>query len=217
MLPITFGLIAFNNEKKTLQRLQRDVLPAALKVNERYSTRATIAVVDNSASPTESIVTWLRENYPAWIFKWNDGANWMHSRSVNWFAIKYPGTLVYVCSQHGKSYDPSWAIDLIEAANSDPQAAMAGHVVPGSWDGRSIQFVQGGIFAVRTEVLRRMPFDEANIPHYWNDVELGDRFLRNGYKLIDVQSVRSAWRAMWVPRQTAPRAGLKYVHDESEA
>jgi hypothetical protein len=212
MIPVTAIMIAYNNEDRSLQRLQRDLSPAI----NRHELKAELIVVDNSEHRSDRLAAateFLTDGY----YCWHQGRNLMYGPALNYAAniARHP-YLLYVCTNHGFARDPTWPLDLLEAVQH-PQVAMAG-CLQDSGPPEDAGFpadlphihVQGGVFAARTEVLRAHPYPEDGPYVHWGaDIVMSFALMKAGYELVDVPTIKSVWRT------GAGDGHWKYVHDES--
>ncbi len=216
-------LVPYNNPHKTEMRWRRDVLAALKHAGAPYAVTA----VDNSRERNENLADLFGDGY-----LWQEGRNLQYGPSINLAVQRVVAPYVlYVCSQHGRSVDPSWLADLLEPLQADPSVGMTGHLMGSnspegvahatgcSWVAEKYRFddgvkqhVQGGVFACRTEVLLRFPYPP-EIAQLYTDHVMTWAALKAGYKCVDVPSIISVWRrALWEHEKT----GKKYYHDESE-
>jgi hypothetical protein len=144
-------------------------------------------------------------------YEWNGGRNYGYGGALNRAVrqAKYE-RIVYLCTNHGSMNDPTWLDDIL-APLEDPSVAMAGSVLPCLYAcfgeaGRGIH-VQGGVFAARTEALRRHPHSP-RYPHLASDIWVSRELLRAGYTLADVPSVASRWS-----EKVSDREKRKIVHE----
>jgi hypothetical protein len=212
---VTVGLIPFHHPDKTRTRLTRDVLPTFAAYPD---WQFEVLVADNSPRYDRGLADLLADRCPhPHGYKWNNGLNLQYARAMNLLAAaaRHP-VFVYVCAAHGRMLDPGWLADLV-APLADPRVAMAGTVLPVVPDerqgflGGGVEpvHVQGGVFAARTDLLRRFPYDP-RFPHLFSDVWVSWKLQREGYQLADVPAVRSVWTGVAEP------GGFKYVHDYAE-
>jgi GT2 family glycosyltransferase len=206
MIPVSAVMIAYENEKSSLTRLRRDLLPALKRLVVKE-----LIVIDNSAQPLNRLAEALRRC--GGRYYWNNGDNLLYGPSMNMAAklARHP-YLLYVCSNHGESRDPTWATDLLAAVDY-AQVAMAGTLWP-SGDPTAVGFpddlphhhVQGGVFAARRDVLLQHPWPEGEYAHYGADLVVCFQLMAAGYAIVDVPTVRSTWR------EHPGEGDWKYVH-----
>lgn len=215
MIGVTAIMIAHNNEEAALTRLHRDLLPALKGFD------AELIVIDNSRTTSAELadalitaeVDGVRTRY-----QWQLGNNLMYGPAMNLaITLSTRPYLLYVCTNHGYSRDPSWAMDLLTPLIEDDTrtVAMTGclqdagppeaHGFPATLPPIH---VQGGVFAARRDVLRAFPFPDGEYAHWGADIHVCFALLNAGFTLIDVPTVRSVWRT------AAGNGDWKYVHEE---
>jgi GT2 family glycosyltransferase len=215
MIPVTAIMIAYNNEDKALVRLQRDLLPALDGLD------AELIVIDNSETTSVELADALITAEVEGIhtrYQWQLGNNLLYGPAIN-AAVKLATRpyLLYVCTNHGYSRDPSWATDLLTPLVDDDTrtVAMTGclqaagppenHGFPASLP--QIH-VQGGVFAARRDVLRAFPYPDGEYAHWGADIHECFALMHAGFHLVNVPTITSVWR------QAAGNGHWKYIHDE---
>lgn len=223
-------LLCYENPDQTLLRWERDVLPALERASEAFGLAGAVTVVDNSAGMSDALNARFRADYV------RPGTNLQYGPGINLAVRRRPSAFtVYACTRHGRAFDSSWMTDLLAPLVADPRAGLAGclwgsnspegvadatgqawvadqfRFVDEGGRGYVPQHVQGGVFAARTEVLLRFPYDAA-IPHLYTDHLITWRALKAGYRCADVPGVRSVWRDRW--REKYSMDGVKYLHDD---
>src|SRR6516165_8544985 len=207
VIPVTAVMIAYNNEDKSIERLQRDLLPAlALPALD-----AELIVIDNSATTAQ--VDGVQTRY-----QWQLGKNLMYGPALN-LAVdlaRHP-YLLYVCTNHGHARDVTWSLDLLAPLIADRTVAMTGSLADsgrpenaGFSPSLPRHHIQGGVFAARVDLLREHPYPEGDheCVHWGADIFECFQLMKTGYMLLDVPTVRSVWRA------SAGEGSWKYVHEE---
>lgn len=209
-MQVTVGICPYNNVASFAERMTRLILPT-LRHYPQWETE--IICVDNSTTHDCTMVKPLAESGVPFTYVWNGGRNEAYGGAINRMMTlaRYPH-FVYVCSGHGKLHDPTWLEDII-APLSEPRCGQSGTIAPSNYEdiGRHGWgwHVQGGLFAARTEVLRKFPYS-AKYPHLHSDVWLSRELEDNGYRLVGVPSVASVWgRVVYEPHP------FKVVHDHS--
>jgi hypothetical protein len=208
-------MVVHNNEAGSLTRFLRDLLPALWLL--RPILDAELIVVDNSAARLDRLANAVMDNGAfAAHYCWQGGQNLMYGPSLN-LAVslaRHP-YLLYACANHGRSFDPTWPLDLLQPLIDDGAGtvAMAGSL-QASGPPLNLGFpaalpavhVQGGVFAARSEILRAHPYPDGRYAHWGADVYESFQLMKAGLRLADVPMVKSVWRA-------APGDGTwKYVH-----
>ena len=212
----TVVLVPFNDEQRALIRLLRDVLPS-LRLYRSLIDFEIIAV-DNSDRRSERLAETLGDHGGfASRYVWNEGRNLQYGPAIN-LAVRLSSRplLLYVCSRHGRMRDPTWIWDLLHPLVLDPSVAMTGSLYPsgapsdfGFPDTMVPTHIQGGVFAARTDVLAKHPYPDGERAHYGADIHQSYVLRQAGYRLAEVPTVKSVWRA-------TVTGNWKYVHDESE-
>jgi hypothetical protein len=110
MTRVAAVMIAYNNEDTSLTRLHRDLLPALTLLEYAH-----VIVIDNSAAESDRLVDALLHCGFDFDYRWQRGANLWYGPSIN-LAVKVSTQpyLLYVCTNHGEAFDPTWARDLLE-------------------------------------------------------------------------------------------------------
>jgi len=212
---VTLILIPHNNQDRLNRRLQRDLLPT---IAAHPHWRFQLVTVDNSDADRRP--SYSLEGYDVQHNSYWPGSNIMYGPAMN-IAIRASECpyIVYVCSNHGRMYDPTWIDDLITPMEEDQSVAMTGSSYP-SCRPEDMGFprhlpsfhIQGGLFAARTEIMLAHPYtqDERWV-HWGSDIHQSYCLLYAGFQLRDVHSVKSVWRqCVEMPER------WKYVHDYSE-
>jgi hypothetical protein len=213
-------MIVHNNEDRALVRLQRDLVPALGHL--RHKLDAELIVIDNSTRRANKLATAVYDNGVCEPhYRWQRGANLKSGPALNVAAelARHP-YLLYVCTNHGHSYDPSWPWDLLTPLINNPRAGMTGTLADAGppaamgFDSALPELhIQGGVFAARIEALRAVPYPpdiHGPYAHWGADVYESFALVAAGYTLVDVPTIHSVWR-----RPAGP--GMwKYVHDEDD-
>ena len=215
MIPVTAVMIVYNNEDAALHRLTRDLLPALHSADYDWQ----LIVIDNSTTRSHQLAAQVA-HYDG-HYEWLRGHNLLYGPSLN-LAVslaRHP-SLLYVCSEHGRSHDGTWVYDLLRPmiCDSTGLVAMTGclqdagppedHGFP---EDLPHIHIQGGVFAARTDLLRSYPYPTDQHKHWGADIIECFTLLDAGYRLVDVPTIRSVWR---VP---AGDGDWKYIHDEPVA
>ncbi len=213
---VTIVIIPHNDAARFKTRLERDILPT---IAAHPAWKFQIVIIDNSDEDKKQ-----QYNFPAvpnveYVYKW-PGTNIMYGPAMN-LALStgcYP-YLIYVCSNHGHMYDPTWIDDLINPMITNPAIAMTGSYYP-SCAPEVMGFpshlppvhIQGGVFGGRTEALVTHPYNTSEQWKHWgSDIYQSFQLLNAGFILQDVPSVKSVWRqSVNSPEQ------WKFVHDYTE-
>jgi len=211
----TIVLIAHDNLERTGQRLARDVVPT---LRHYPAWQFEIVVADNSERRLDPIADAVAQLPWPSRYMWHQGLNLLYGPTLNRIAnIASHPVLIYVCTNHGRMIDPGWIEDLVSPFWEDERVAMTGHSYPSCEPGalgfrdRGHRFhIQGGVLGLRTEVIKRLPYDEGPYAHMGSDIWQSYRLMEAGFVLRDVTSVMSVWR------QHAPSGPWKFVHDSSE-
>jgi len=208
-------MVVHNDEDRGLTRLLRDLLPALWLL--RPVLDAELIVVDNSPARLDRLANAVLDNGAfAGRYCWEGGRNLMYGPSLNLAAslARHP-YLLYACAAHGQSFDPTWAWDLLRPLidDGDGEVGMAGSL-QASGSPADLGFpaslppvhVQGGVFAARSELIRSHPYPHGPYAHWGSDVYQSFQLMQAGFRLADVPTVKSLWRA-------APGEGTwKYLH-----
>ena len=213
---VTIIIIPHNNAERFATRLERDVLPT---IAAHPDWKFQLIIIDNSdedQKPSYDVLDSLQLHY---VCK-RPGTNIMYGPAMN-LAVQnsiYP-YLVYVCSNHGHMYDPTWIDDLINPLIRDAKVAMTGSRYP-SGDPSSLGFppdlppfhIQGGIFGARRDTLLSHPYtSNQHYIHWGSDVYQCFKLLSAGFELFNVPAINSVWR-----QNVSSPERWKYVHDYSE-
>ena len=213
---VTIVIIPHNNHNKFKTRLERDVLPT---IAAHASWKFQIVVIDNSDLDKRPVYEVVEGHNLEHVYKW-PGTNIMYGPAMN-LALEsciYP-YLVYVCSNHGHMYDPTWLDDLINPLITDPKIAMTGcHYPSGSPEPMGFSsnlpqiHIQGGVFGAKTEVLIKHPYTtDQRWMHWGSDIYQSFQLLNAGFYLHNVPTIKSVWR-----QQVSEPEQWKFVHDYSE-
>jgi GT2 family glycosyltransferase len=207
-------MVAYDNEDTSLTRLRRDLLPALASLDRETD----VIVIDNSPQGLRRLRAAVVGSGVPWRYQWNQGENLFYGPAMNMAAgmARHPH-LLYVCSEHGESYDPTWARDLLTPL-ADEEVAMAGSLQysgppekqgfdPGMWP----YHIQGGAFAARTSALAAHPYPNGKFAHWGSDIYQCFQLQKAGFRFVDVPTVKSVyWHA------DLPNGSFKYVHDSGK-
>jgi GT2 family glycosyltransferase len=208
-------MIAYNNEREAITRLQRDLLPALKSFDA-----AEVIVIDNSAATSQELADALITAEVDGIttrYSWQLGRNLWYGPAMN-LAVRTATRpyVLYVCTNHGRSIDPTWACDLL-APLADETVGMTGCLQDagppeqyGFPAGLPHLHVQGGVFAARRDVLLRYPYPDGQYAHWGADLCECFQLMRAGLRLVDVPTVKSVWR------KRAENGDWKYIHDDGQ-
>lgn len=187
---ITFGLIAFNNLDKTLDKINNIIKPT-IKAYPNFDFE--VMCVDNSLLQLD-IVNQVD------VYLWNNCENKYYAGAMNQLVqLAHGEIMVYICTNHGRMLDVGWLEDIIQPISDN--CAMAGNI--------SDNFIQGGVFAASIKILKNTPYStEKESVHLYSDHYISKVLKDKGYKLANVPSIRSVWR------QVSPDQNYKYIHDE---
>jgi hypothetical protein len=214
-IAVSAVMVVHHNEEESLTRFLRDLLPALWLLGPVLE--AELIVVDNSVARLDRLANAVLDNgaFEA-RYCWQGGQNRMYGPSLN-LAVslaRHP-YLLYACSNHGHSFDPTWPRDLLQPLVDDAagKVAMAGSLQASAAPadlGFSARLpamhVQGGVFAARSELLRAHPYPDGRYAHWGSDIYQSFQLMEAGFQLVDVPTVKSVWRA-------PPGDGAwKYVH-----
>lgn len=212
----TVVLLAYNDLETAQRRIQRDVAPS---LRHYHDWTFEIIVIDNSARRLDALADLVAGLPWKSRYLWHDGRNLLYGPSMNAAArlAEHP-FILYVCMAHGRMYDPTWIGDLIAPMWDDERIAMSGHLFPSAPPsvlgfpdhGQPRLHIQGGVLAARTDVLRRLPYQEREWSHGGSDVWQSYRLMAEGFVLHDVPTVYSGWMMV------APPGPWKYVHDYAD-
>ncbi|MEO8414751.1 MAG: glycosyltransferase family A protein [Ginsengibacter sp.] len=215
-ITITIILIPHNNQQKFKTRIERDIIPT-IKALPQWNFQ--VIIVDNSDKANQIILDPLYEINIFPLYLW-PGTNIMYGPALN-LAVSvnpYP-YMVYLCSNHGHMYDPTWLDDLITPIIENPKVAMTGSLYNSCQPAAmgfpahlSPKHIQGGIFAARTETMKKYPYTKDHRWLHWgSDVYQCFQLLNAGFLLHDVPTIKSVWR-----QNVSKPEKWKYVHDYSE-
>jgi len=170
----TVVIVPYQNDIKFLNILDR-VLEADGEFN--------VLVVDNNPNNKLSDIL---EDYPVkYVFNNNKGqlAGAMNL-AVSMIDTEY---LIYVCSNHTFIVDNSWLNYMVESM--DKSDAVIGGTVSEVKKGHD--HVQGGVFIIKTDILKEIPYDTVNFPFQFMDVYISDKINEHGYKFLNIPLVHS--------------------------
>lgn len=213
---ISIVLIPHNNQNKFQLRLERDIIPT---IQAHPEWKFQIIIVDNSDRANQILINTLHQININPVYLW-PGTNIMYGPAMNLAlsADPYP-YMVYLCTNHGRMYNPTWIDDLIIPIIENPRVAMSGSFY-GSCHPAALGFpshlpalhIQGGIFGARTETMKKYPYtNDQRWVHWGSDVYQSFQLLNAGFLLHEVTTIKSVWRQ----RVKSPE-NWKYVHDNSE-
>jgi hypothetical protein len=201
--------IVTENEAWSWEKAQRRfdaVIHACIRLGRPYE----VLCQDNSERPLGYVRDYLGRGH-----HYNHSpTNLLYGQALNRMVARaqYP-TVVYFCTNHGSFFDPSWLADLIEPLRDD-FVAMAGsiaysdlHVVGEDVEGYAPQHIQGGLFAAKRDVLRKIPYS-SRFPQVYSDLWISWKLQKEGYELEDVPTIKCTGGA----RVREPQR-FKYVHD----
>ena len=188
---ITFGLIAFENLEKVLDKINNIITPT---IEAHPHLEFETICVDNSSSP-------LDISHQVNIYKWNNGENKYYAGAMNQLVQLSNGDImVYICTNHGRMLNVNWLLDIIRPIVKYG-CAMAGDI-------SDRVFIQGGVFAAKISALKDVPYStDKDFVHLYSDHYIGKALRDKGYRLSGVPSIRSVWR------QTVSDQNYKYIHD----
>ncbi|NEU10430.1 hypothetical protein GZH53_19045 [Flavihumibacter sp. R14] len=213
---ISIILIPHNNPGRFKIRLERDLLPT---LTAHPSWKFQVIVVDNSDDDKRVSCEALESCRLSYICE-RPGTNIMYGPAMN-LAVQgsHHPYLVYLCSNHGHMYDPTWIDDLINPLISNEKIAMTGSQCA-SGDPSNMGFsshlprihIQGGIFAARRETLIAHPYtNDHRFIHWGSDIYECFQLMSAGFQLHHVDTINSVWR-----QTVSSPERWKYVHDDSE-
>ena len=213
---ITIVIIPHNNPERFKTRIERDLLPT---IAAHPHWKFQLVIIDNSDEDKMPPLGILDLRHLHYVYK-RPGTNIMYGPAMN-LAVQnsiYP-YLVYVCSNHGHMYDPTWINDLIEPLIENTNVVMTGSRYPSgnpTWLGFPPTLppyhIQGGIFGARRETLLRHPYTtNQHYIHWGSDVYECFELLSAVFELFNVPSINSVWR-----QNVSSPERWKYVHDDSE-
>lgn len=215
-IELSIVLIPHNNQHKFKTRLERDIIPT-IKAHPLW--KFEIIIVDNSDHANEIILNSLYEINIFPLYLW-PGTNIMYGPAMNLASSVNPYPyMVYLCSNHGRMYDPTWIDDLVIPIIENPKIAMTGSLY-NSCHPAAMGFpkhlpskhVQGGIFCAQTEIMKKYQYTKDHRWLHWgSDVYQCFQLLNAGFLLYDVSTIKSVWR-----QNVSQPEKWKYVHDYSE-
>lgn len=213
---VSIVIIPHNDVERFKVRMERDVIPT---IAAHPDWKFQIIIIDNSDKDKKPSLSILDLHQVQYVYKW-PGENMMYGPAMN-MAVQcclYP-YLIYVCSNHGHMYDPTWIDDLINPLIKDSKIAMTGSQYP-SGDPSLLGFspnlphyhIQGGVFGARRDTMLAYPYttDDRYI-HWGSDIYECFQLLNAGFELHNVATVNSVWR-----QSVSSPERWKFVHDDSE-
>ena len=214
---VSIVLIPYNNEDKFRIRLERDIIPT-IKAHPEWKFQ--IIIVDNSDEAKRVCLNILHSLNICPVYLW-PGTNIMYGPAMNLalLAAPYP-YVVYLCTNHGRMYDPTWIDDIIYPMMLDEKIAMTGSHYASGCGADQFGFsphlprihVQGGIFGARTAIMKAYPYTmDSKWIHGASDICQSYQLLHAGFVLMDVPTIKSVWR-----QKVDKPEQWKYVHDYSE-
>jgi len=219
-MDLTIALVAYRNEQKTIERIEKDILPALC---DQWDVE--IICVDNSPEVSENLKKRSIKD-TKFRYIWNNEENWRYSKSLNYIvSIAKSEFFVYACTQHGYAIDHTWINDILRPLQDSPKIAMAGSIVTNRCNkmyGPAFskfpndmpdKHIQGGVFAGRTDAFLRHPYPADELPHNYSDIYITAELLFNGYDVANVRTIKSLWKEE-VP--VYERLNYKYIHDDSD-
>jgi hypothetical protein len=207
-LRVTFGLV--NYRSPVIERIEREILPT---IAHYPKGQFEIICIDNSPERSPDVEALLERIDVPTRYVWNEGRNVKVAAAKNQiYQLASHPTVVYLCANHGRMYDPTWLEDIVRPLKRR-EVAQAGHVKlcknpPPQTAPGDILFVQGGILAVKVEAMRRNPMPDDH-PHAYSDVAISWHLQQSGYQIADVPTILSYWRM-----PTPAKHHCKYVHAE---
>jgi hypothetical protein len=209
MTGVTAVVIPYQDERGALRRIT-----GLVKALRHCELDAELIAIDNSPRRSWQLAAAVENSGFPGRYCWQGGRNLCYGPAMNKAVMlaQHPH-LLYICANHGKGIDPSWPLDLLMPL-ADDTVAMAGSLQD-SGPPENLGFppelpplhVQGGIFAARTELLRRHPYPKGQYAHHGSDIYMSLRLVQAGWQLADVPTVQSVWR------RKAGDGPWKYVHD----
>ena len=208
-------LVPHNDIERASRRLSRDIVPSL----QHYQDWCfELIVIDNSAHRLDPLAEAVAALPWPSRYIWHGGTNLFYGPALNLAAnLATHPVLIYACANHGRMIDPGWIEDLVKPFWEDNSVAMAGHPYPsnhptelGFRDTGQHFHIQGGLLALRTDVIKRYPYDEGQFAHWGSDIWQSYRLMEAGFLLQQVPSIISVWR------EKAPEGSWKYVHDHFE-
>lgn len=213
---VSIIFIPYNNADASILRLERDLFPT---IDAHPDTNFQLLIVDNSDEDQK-----LNYCIPALsnieYCYLRTGKNLKYGPSIN-LALKLAkhDFIVYICSNHGRMYDPTWIDDLVAPLIEHKNIGMTGSLYPTGISSLEMGFqvdlkryhIQGGLFGARTNTLKQHPYTEiSEWIHGGSDIYQSFQLMAAGFELKDVPTVKSVWR-----QQVANPSNWKYVHDHS--
>lgn len=214
---VSFILIPYNNGEKFRTRLERDLLPT---IHAHPTWDFQFIIVDNSDEDQRACCRFFEDNELKHYMLW-PGTNLMYGPAMNLAlkACEY-SYITYVCSNHGRMYNPTWIDDLINPMIEDEKIAMTGSHYASGCGAEHFGFaphlprihIQGGIFGARTSIMKAYPYSsDRNWVHGASDIYQSYQLLNAGFILKDVPTIKSVWQ------QNLPSPQRwKFVHDYTE-
>lgn len=194
-MKVSIVLATFNNSVQ-FKRLMGQIV----NLTDFYDYEREVIIVDNTEDELErNKISEIVDEFIPLIdieFIRND-FNKMLANATN-IAIDHAESdyMVYLCSSHTYLYHKDWLkhlIDNMEIVKKEPYA-MGG--CRASWpnsfeDKRLHTHIQGGVFIAPTKIMKEYKYDEVKYPHSFCDVDICERFLKDGYKLRSIPKVFS--------------------------
>lgn len=214
---VSIILIPYNNSNRFQTRLEREILPT---IQAHPDWNFQFIIVDNSDDDKRPSYQFFDEHTLNHAILW-PGRNLLYGPAMNLAlqACEYP-YFVYLCSNHGRMYNPTWIDDLINPMLQDEKVAMTGSHYASGWGGDRFGFssqlpkihIQGGVFGARTAIMKSYPYSmDPDWAHGASDIYQSYQLLHAGFILKDVPTVKSVWQQnLNSPQQ------WKYVHDYVE-
>ena len=213
---VSIILIPHNNQLRFQTRLNRDIIPT-IKAHPEWNFE--VIVVDNSDQEDKTLLNALNEQNIYSEYLW-PGINIMYGPAMNLaLTVNHYPYIVYLCTNHGRMYNPTWVDDLITPILENPNIAMTGSFY-NSCNPEEMGFpsllpsihIQGGIFGARTEIMKRYPYtSDQRWVHWGSDIYQSYQLLNAGFLLHEVTTIKSVWR-----QSVNSPENWKYVHDNSE-
>ena len=213
---VSIVMIPHNDALRFETRLLRDIIPT---IQAHSTWTFQIVIIDNSDEDKKQLFDFPILDNVEYYYQWA-GINLMYGPAMNLASkVSCHPFLVYVCTNHGRMYDPSWIDDLLAPMIKNPNVAMTGSHYPscspdhmGFPSDLPAYHIQGGIFGARTEALVAHPYTTIEEWKHWgSDIYQSFQLLNAGFDLENVETVKSVWRqSLNSPNQ------WKYVHDNSE-
>ncbi len=215
-IEVAIILIPYNNSVKFQTRLEREIVPT-IKAHSEW--KFNVIIIDNSDEVNDINLNPLRAiNINPFYLR--TGNNLMYGPAMNLaLSLNLSPYIVYVCTNHGRMYHPTWVDDLLTPLINDGNIAMTGSHYPSCHPG-SLGFpshlphihIQGGVFASKTDLLLKYPYtNDERYKHGGSDIYQSFQLLNAGFILHDVSTIKSVWR-----QNISYPERWKYVHDYSE-